>query len=363
MNIGASAADLGLTVLLLVPGLLGPILLLGVAVLATRILRLPLVFAVIFTVVALGALLLAGSLVLDSAGRVVSGRVEQHIERVLLRRQGDWRYEHTVSLRYSVGSAAPLAEHPSPDDSATTLKLTPMQFDRLYEGGPAELRVLPLFRSLALVRLADTSTRDYIPWTWLGGGLVLMLLFVLVRRLPTSRAGVAVLVVVGLAAALGILGGRTYNQWRTAEDLGARPLRATAEIIAVDRISQVDPLPCRPGSGSNCTRRGTLYDVIRPYDIVQVQFAPEGTAGPVIAVDAIDAGSADVRPGLRVEIAYAATEPRTATLFGATRTHYWLNPLGLGAMLALPVILLAALAFWGLMRLRKRMRSWVSRQS
>ncbi len=65
MNIGSSAADIGLVVLLLFPALLAPVVFIGVGLLLGRVLRLPGVFAAFFALAVCGALLVGGSLYLD----------------------------------------------------------------------------------------------------------------------------------------------------------------------------------------------------------------------------------------------------------------------------------------------------------
>ncbi len=106
MNIGSSAADIGLVVLLLFPALLAPVLLIGVGLLIGRVLRLPGVFAALFALALIGALLVGGSLYLDSAGQVVPALVEQRSESVALRSQGDWRHRLSVQVRYNLNGTA-----------------------------------------------------------------------------------------------------------------------------------------------------------------------------------------------------------------------------------------------------------------
>lgn len=354
MNLGSSAADLGLVVLLLFPALLAPALLVGGGVLAARVLRLPWAFAALFALGAAAALLLAGSLYLDGAGRTVEGLVERRGEAVELRRQGDWRHSLSVSVRYSQGGAA-AAGAPSPDDSATTLRPTPAQFDALREGGPVSLRVVPLFRSLALVRLAGTSTLDSIPWGWGLAALAALLFILVARRLMATNLGGALLVLAVVVGGAGLPLALAYGRWQASEDLAARPLRATAEVLAVTRVTEVDPFPCRPGGGSRCERRSARFAVAQPYDIVELGFVPEGAAGPVIAVDAVDAGGAELRPGANLAIAYGPGEARAAQILGAQHTHHWRNALGIAAALGAMGALVAGL-LWGAVRLAGRAR-------
>ncbi len=170
--------------------------------------------------------------------------------------------------------------------------------------------MLPLFRSLALVRLASTNTSDFIPGSELAVAGGVLLLFWLAGRLLRSTVGGLALIAVVLAGAIGVPSALAYRRWQASEDLASKPLRATAQVQAVTRITQVDPFPCRPGSGSNCGRRNTNYNVAQPYDIVEMRFVPEGAAGEVIAIDAVDAGTTSATPGRSIPIAYAPGQAR-----------------------------------------------------
>jgi hypothetical protein len=350
MNLGSSSADIGLTVLLLFPALLAPMLLIGLGVLIGRILHLPGSFPIFFVFGTIAAIFALGSLALDSMAGTVPGLVERRIESVDLRPQGDWQHNLHVSVRYRLDGSPPILDQPAPDESATTFNLSTAQFDRLSEGGITSLRVLPLFRSLALVRLADIQTINAIPWFWIGVAFGVLLLFWLAGRLMASRSGSMVIVAIVLVAGMGLPSALAYRQWQASEDLTSRPLRTTAIAREVSRITKVDPFPCTPGSGSRCSRRNTQYDVAQPYDIVQIGFVPEGAGGPVIAVDAIDAGSVPVQPGASMTIAYAATDPRAAQILGANHSHHWRNALGLAALFGAIALLVASILWWAIQR-------------
>lgn len=359
MNIGSSASDIGLMVLLLFPALLAPAILIGIGLLIGRILRLPALFAVAFAIGSVGVLLIAGSVALDRSGQALPGLVERRTETVDLRPQGDWRHALSVSVRYRLDGGVPVDDQPSFDESATTFQLTPAQFDRVPERGPTMLRVLPLFRSIALVRLADLTTLDLFPWLWIGSVPLVLLLFWLGGRLMSSRVGAVLLVGLVAAGAIGIPTALSYRQWQASEELSSRPLRATAQVREVTRITQVDPFPCTPGSGSRCSRRDTMFDVAQPYDIVQFDFVPEGAGGPVIGVDAIDAlatSESSMAAGTTISIAYAPGEPRDAQILETTHTHYWRNALGFVVMVGGGVLLVVALLWWAVQRNQRTRR-------
>lgn len=342
MTIGSAAEDIGLTILLLLPALLTPMILLGAGVLIARALKLPGIVAVFLTIGAITALLVGGALAIEQAGKIVPAIVDRHSEHVETTAQGTWRHEYSVQLRYRLDGGIPSLEQPTATESAATLSPPPAHFDRLAAGAPTEVRVLPLYRSLALVRLGETSIAESLPWLWIGFALGAPVLFWIVRLLAASNAGMVALVVVALIAGGGIPAAQGYLAWQTSGDFASRPLRARAQVSEVTRITYVDPFPCRPGGRSRCARRNTTYDVAQPYDIVELRFTPENARGPIIAVDAVDATAAPLSPGDQVEIAYAASDSRAALIMGASHTHYWRNAVIPAVLAAVVALLIAA---------------------
>jgi hypothetical protein len=62
-------------------------------------------------------------------------------------------------------------------------------------------------------------------------------------------------------------------------------------------------------------------DAIQPYEIVELQFIPEGRTEPVLGVDQIDSGSVPgLAKGATVEIEYQASNPRIVRFKGGSRT-------------------------------------------
>jgi hypothetical protein len=92
-----------------------------------------------------------------------------------------------------------------------------------------------------------------------------------------------------------------------------------------------------------------------PFDIVQLNFTPEGSDQPVVAVDVVESASA---PGLvkggTVRIVWPEDYPRSAKIKGARPGSPWANWFyGLGEILAIGV---AVIAFFAVIGLRRRMR-------
>jgi hypothetical protein len=320
MNLGASANDLPLFIvftlltLALIPLTLA--ILAALARLFSRILHIApgwIMFVLSFGL--MGALLVGLPLYLDRAATVVMGNVSDKIEHVEIRPQGTWRNQLSVSLQYSHAGEL----------GSTTLHLAEAEYDALSKGEAAELRVLPLFRSVAIVKLAALDPYAIVPvllWWWLGGLAVFLFVWQLANK---STAGRGVLFVVGIGLLVGIPSLRTVQAWQAAEAVAMRPLRTEATVIAINRITEIDYLPCY----DDCTNRwDTRFTARPPFDIVQMTFVPEGKSEAVVAVDSADAVGLENFSALvddTITIAYAPETPRDAQIIGVTHSHHWRN--------------------------------------
>lgn len=328
MSIGTSPNDVGYVILLLLGGLLVPAIVIGIGGLIARILGFKSgAFQLAFMLVILIGAIVGGSLYLDTTGRAINGLVIKKDERVRLRTEGDWTQELQAGVAYRQDGGRPETTYLAKGDSSTSLKLNTAQFDTLREGDSVALKVLPVWRSLTLVRLANTSTREWIPWRWLAIGVGVIVLGWLAFKIGRSRVGCLIVFVLGSIIVVGLPTFVIYSQWRAMEDLSAKPLRAEATVREVTRITHIDPLSCR----GNCSDSlDSDFDVPQQYDIVQMTFTPQGGRDEVLAVDAADAGLPDLAPERTIAIAYAAADPRAAQIIGATHAHHWRNMVAFG---------------------------------
>lgn len=71
------------------------------------------------------------------------------------------------------------------------------------------------------------------------------------------------------------------------------------------------------------TRHAQPITLAHPYQLVEMQYTPEGSSEPVMAVDAIDPNSVpSLKPGQALTIHYDAGNPRIASIPGATRMFH-----------------------------------------
>lgn len=357
MSFGVSPNDIGFLIIGMLAALLIPAVLYNIARLLGWMVGLRWsTFPLLFMLASIVGLVIGGSLYLDAAGHPIDGLVKSKEARIELRREGDWRFSFQAAVVYRQDGGLPETTNFVADDSSVSLNLGAAQYDALREGAPVALKVLPLWRSITLMRLANTSTREWIPWGWLAIGLGAVGLGWLGYRLGRSRAGCLVVLVAVALTAVGLPTLVIYREWRAMEDLSAKPLRAQATVRKVTHVTEIDPLPCRNG----CGRRSwdTEFDVPQQYDIVQMAFTPQGARDEVLAVDAADAGTANLAPEQTVAVAYAPADPRAVQILGATHSHHWRNMVAFAEISLGTLLLLALLVIFaeGLGRLFKRTR-------
>lgn len=255
------------------------------------------------------ALLLGGipaySLYLDFAGILISGKVYLKRESISVR-EDDWTRDLSVTATYQpAGELIP---------SYASAKVDPDTYDRLRIGSPVTIRYLSSrglrqFPLIVSARFADQWTFSLPKDRYAGviRAIVLLLgivtLAVLWRKAHINAAGWLLIPYVPFVFCALMM--------PRAEPGPAAPKRtARATVNQLTEVTEI--LATSESSGVEATQ---------PYQIVELQFVPEGRTEPVIGVDKIDSGSI---PGLTkgkvVDIDYQADRPRTVLMRGGTRT-------------------------------------------
>jgi len=293
----------------------------------------------VIIVLPLASVIIGTSLYLDRTGVIVPGQVLKKTETIHFREEGDWQHNYAVQVQYTT------AEGATPAARFTT---TATIFDALQEGGNTQVRTVSINGWFNLVRLADQSTWTWIPWRWLAIGVSVLVLAWLGWQFLQNKIGCALLLVIALIIFITpfVL---KFNEWQRSENITLTPLRANGVITEIEGVTEIDPLP-GDGSGEGWE---TAIEVAQPYDIVVVRYTPQGYADPVLGVDAIDADSQALAPEMRIEIAYASTDPRAVRLRQGTRSHHWKNPVEWLKQQALGVLVILALIGAG---------NWISRR-
>jgi hypothetical protein len=346
MNIGYTPESFGILILL---GFVAVFVLVILSQLARLIARLfgskngALVFGLFAGMVALG--FIGASFALDTMGERVSGRVTSRRETAWVNQRGGWRHLYQLNLSFSAkGVTLPAVKLndsgviesflKDKGEQHSTFNPDAATYDRTQVDDTIELRALRV-GGLSLVRDAGRNTFTMLPWGWIGFGLLALAALTLAWRRIGSLVVIAVVPLVVIVPLV-----NAWRDQRAADDLSAMTARATATVREVTRVKEWD-------FGGNRSRNNVFdeFALRQHYDVVNLEFTPEGYRGPVIGVDAIDAPT-DSAPafvnGTTVEIHYDPNNPREARVEGRSRTWHWRDMLGVytDSLLALLAILI-----------------------
>jgi hypothetical protein len=272
-------------------------------------------FGMSFAILVVGAFL-GLSLYLDIASAPAPGEVvdKQETIRFGSRRAENWTRRTTLEVRYQP------PDHLVPLTAIFDVDLA--MYDRLQVGSPVVVRYPddPRFRDLLFLPLARldgqttwTVIRTSLPpdaWSFIlliVGGVILFKLWTWLRGRIKGLGWLLVAYLIGAAAFLLI-------PWPGPAETGPRE-PALATVRAIRQVSYI------PGS-----RNSSRLDLLQPYELVVLEYVPEGRSDPVVAVDAIDAGSVPgLARGSTVAVAYAVDDVRSAIIEGGRHAHRVVN--------------------------------------
>jgi hypothetical protein len=274
------------------------------------------------------AVLYGLSLFLDVTGPVVQARVTSTEERIAQHTSGPG-IPGSWSRSFWAGVTFDTPEGPG----FAPLWLDEATYDALMPGASIAVRYLPVLPFIA--RPADQSTLAFVPWRWLGIALMALAVVLTLRRVMRPLPGwvKAFTILAGIAAAIVWLVFPT--PWVTP--LEPPVLTAQAEVKRVREETR---------SFTSGEATGSV-PAPQPWNVVELQFVPEGRKKPVIAVDSVDVGSVpNLRVGERLAVTYNKSNPREARLAG-TRTWRWKEWGELAQWAVLGIITLAAMSLLG----------------
>jgi hypothetical protein len=262
------------------------------------------------------------SLYLDAAGVTVPGTVTDKRESIGVR-YGRWSRRLEIAVRYQ-----PLDQStPIP----TGIGVDAATYDRLHTGDQVTVRYAPnrLLRDLVILPAARLEGQTTLSWLRLGvntpSGIIVTLALIGIALLVVWR--LSRLKIVGLALFVYVIGVIAYFIVPASTPALAGPLQtSTATVRRVHVVTRLG--------------RGRRNIAAQPFDIVELNFIPQGMRDPVVAVDSVDDGSL---PGLKqgdtVSISYEVGDPRQAQINGGTRGSGLANILGYGVGIALLLVL------------------------
>ncbi len=328
MNFGATPGDQALLAPILLRALaIIPLLIIGTALRATRLVPKPAHRILVLVLLLGGGSALAGG-ALERAASPAIGLVAKKEELVSARVQGDWQQTLQMQLFYRLDGAAPApraiqfadsatAYLPDADTASVSLDLLAAPFDGARQGAALELRAVPIWRSVALVWPAAARPWDTLPLPGIAAaGALLALLLLLPRGWRAGLAAALLLAAVPLWPAAEL-----YGYWHTMRGPAAAPLHAEATVTSMTRVTAITPFPCDEAADGCLFYQNVALELPQPYDIIQLRYTPAGASDSVTAIAAVDADSELVRVGAAVPIDYAAAAPRSVMISGVPLRH------------------------------------------
>lgn len=303
-------------------------------------------------VLALLTLLVVGiPLYVEVAGTNVPAVISAKREAISVR-AGNWNRQLFVELRNPSPQTSDTGE--AAEAHAAQIAVMPELYDRLRVGDRVEMRYAPVpvpqlnaLNNVGFGRLAEQPPLGSLlarlwPLWWIGVGVALGVLLFITWSTPLRNVAGAILGVYVVGAGLYV-----GSNWPPPEPAGPREA-AVATVRDLHRVTRI-------WGG----RRSTSERAAQPFDIVELEFTPAGGAGPVIAVDQVDADSAPgLARGARLPIHYSVADHRWAQLDTAARTYYWKNLRTLAVVVAFVGLLLGG--GWLLRRRRAARRAGVT---
>jgi hypothetical protein len=321
----------------------------------------------------------AGTLYVHLAGREVTGEIASKQERIVLPGGDAWQHLYEVTYRFRP------ADSPATESGGHPVAAT--LYDRLQVGSAVRVRYSPWrpLRSMQGVGsyLAESGTLTRLRYgpidhrnLLLAGGVVgAALVGWLAYRRMSVGLGILAALLAGLAfpSFLLVLTGfllipALWRASRRSPSMGHGKLLllvccATAALVywRIPRPAQFPPGPVRQASAIvrqvqttreiwsqiDALRRGEGGDAVGfAFQMLDLEFKPEGAREAVHALDMVDQGSMPgLREGTRVAVTYSATNPRVARAAVGTRKYpmrafeYLVGiTYGAGALLALVIL-------------------------
>ena len=289
------------------------------------------------------------------AARVVEKRESMHVFGY----SGSSTDTYHLVLHFSPDRAS-LADATTRIPSSDSLRLSVAAardvFDRTRVGDVVDIVYLPFRPSIAKLASAPfvglPGAMLAVPEIAFGLLAVLaMAVAIALSRITLVNRGLRTIRAVAIAACGVVIlgaGWMTYQNPRSVPE-SAVDASAVARIVGVQRID-------RTLFSFDNTNQQSSEALEQPFDVVEVEFTPPTLGQPVHATDAVDAESMrGLESGAPLSIRYATATPRTIRIAGGTRTFRARNARGMLEQTAIAGgMLLAVLAFWAVVRRRRR---------
>ncbi len=280
----------------------------------------------------------------ELSGATASGVVSARHEEIRMRYSG-WTRSLRVEVQYTPADTE--------QQEVAIIPVTTERYDQVRIGDAVQVRYMPqpgvrVLGEIASPRLVDQGPVGQLRARVAGSAITfafigLFLLFL--AAWGATRLGWLLVPVWALLLCFGVYAVSDPPQ-------PAPPGPQLSTQATVRQVYEVDRL----SSGrSGRSRSRAFREALQPYDMVALEFVPQGAAASVVAVDLVDVGSVQgLAVGAKLPISYSTADPRWAQIEGAQRTYFWKNLYGYAIVAGL--VLLLALGVW-IVRRRRRARS------
>lgn len=254
------------------------------------------------------AVALGGQWVMGRFGQPVDAMVQGKHEVITVQKDGSWSRSNELDAAYNAG------RHEG--SLAVSVPVSPEVYDVARVGRAIPLRCMPLYQTLCLLKYDSVMEWE-------------------VRRVLALASGRETMFLLGLGLAVFWLGFAEWNAAQPAQRWLGRGLFAAWSVALLYVAARPAGPPPSSGSQVQGTARVTnlrsfsSYEFLQPliaigyshpFVLAELTLAPAPGRDPVVAVDAVDAGSV---PGLKVGATLPVTmpvaDPRAARLIQGTR--------------------------------------------
>jgi hypothetical protein len=269
---------------------------------------------------------------LNSTGADTVGEVLEKKEVLVYHLDGSWTHQTNAIIRYRPADSA--------EPKTEALSLVPARYDEMRQGDFVQLRYAQVPGLYRFVRLKDQSTSSQL---WLRATeqpffvlltLGLFLAFALRLTMP----------VITFPILFFLIGFVTIGAWWITS-AGIPMWDETAiRTSSLDAVSANVREIHRPYLGSDL-RAFFTRKLFAPCELILLDMTPLGAPEPILSVDVVDRGTAQVRPGTTVNVRYLPADPRFALVPNTAHSYLWKNGMLITFLALLALAAVAMIAY------------------
>jgi hypothetical protein len=276
--------------------------------------------------------------IIDSVGTAVPGAITEKRESIRTN-YADWFRRFQILAAFKA-PGYPYERH-------TICDVDQQIFDSLHVGSPVTVHYVPALLNIPLV--SSTHISPCPPWGMFGSNPELYRRSLYLYGSLAFILGIVFLLRIRRAAWLLLPWSAMFVFYGICPHTEPMPLQPRPVTAVVKEVAMVKTLV---DAGR---RDAPPITLAHPYQLVEMQYTPEGRSEPVMAVDAIDPNSVpNLKQGQVLTVNYDAGNPRIASIPGATHMfrEQAIQQLGLEYL----ILVAALLGLWLFARRSRRSR-------